>query len=263
MIIDCHTHIGRNEHINASVDELLLSMDKARIDKSLVFGGLMNDCPNDYLIEQVDLHRDRLYAVAAYHHNHEWEYPGYFQQLYKDKKIVAVKFYTGYDHYYPEAVGDYLYACEEVGCPVIFHCGDCLNTVKTAKLKYAHPLLIDDVAVNFPKLKVVIAHMGYPWHRDAGEVCYKNDNVSSDISGFVYGSFNEEDKAKFRRVLSEFVDVSGQGRLLFGSDWPISNQKSYVEVIDGLMREGGNFIHDWDFLLDEGPDHVFKLGLDR
>jgi len=66
-IIDCHTHIGRNEHINSSVDDLLRSMDKSEIEKSLVFAGELNGIDNNYLLEQIAPHRDRLYGVAAYH----------------------------------------------------------------------------------------------------------------------------------------------------------------------------------------------------
>lgn len=278
MIIDCHTHIGRNEHINASADELLRSMDTAGIDKSLVFAGRMNDCPNEYLLEQLNPHKDRLLPVLAIHPKWIGEaHPKYYQELYNAKRMVAVKFYTGYDHFYPHEAksqkfgdeGDYLAALEEVGCPVIFHCGDCLNSVKAAKLKYAHPLGVDDVAVDHPKNKYIIAHMGYPWHRDAAEVCYKNNNTSADISGFVYGAFNTDDKRKFIGVISEFISIAGQGTLLFGSDWPISNQKSYKDMVLGIGDDAPyfdrglwNVIHDIDFLTAGNADHVFKLGLD-
>lgn len=47
MIVDTHTHLGRNSHINYFAKDLLKSMDKAGIDKSLVFAGKLNDCPNE------------------------------------------------------------------------------------------------------------------------------------------------------------------------------------------------------------------------
>lgn len=125
-------------------------------------------------------------------------------------------------------IGGYLSQLEKIGCPIIFHCGDCLNTVKKAKLKYAHPLGVDDVAVDYPGSNYIIAHMGYPWHRDAAEVCYKNANVYADISGFVYGSFTDEDRTKWQKVIAEFTDIAPKDKLLFGSDWPISNQTSYM-----------------------------------
>ena len=115
MIIDVHTHIGRNDHINSSVKDLLISMDKAGIDKSLVFAGELNDAPTEWMLEQIAPHKDRLLGVAGY------TPPGFGQQwstdytnknlmnLYGEGKIVAVKFYTGYDHYYPSDLYNVLF----------------------------------------------------------------------------------------------------------------------------------------------------------
>lgn len=248
MIIDCHTHIGRNDHIKASVKELLESMDASRIDKALVFAGDLNDCPNNYMLSEVKPHRDRLLAVAAAH-PFKWEKMSDIQKnasdladLYQAGDIVAVKFYTGYDHYFPgdRIIEDYLMDLEDVGCPAIFHSGDCLNSCKQAKLKYAHPLHIDDVAVDFPGMNFIIAHMGYPWHRDAAEVCYKNKNVFADISGFVYGHFDGESLPKFQKTLHEFLEIADSDRLLFGTDYPIAHQGSYLDALDWVSAHTTN-----------------------
>jgi predicted TIM-barrel fold metal-dependent hydrolase len=245
MIIDCHTHLGRNEHINVGVKQLLKSMDAAKIDKALVFAGELNDCPNEWMIEQIKPHRDRLYGVMAYHHpNLYWSD---FKKMAEDNGIVGIKFYTGYEHFYPADLYSEdkhtnalslhynpLQLCSELGIPAIFHCGDCLNSVKAAKLKYAHPLNIDEVAVDYDDVTFVIAHIGYPWVRDTAEVCYKNKNVFTDISGFVYGEFDGQDKNRFKKVLDEFLDIAGSDKLLFGTDFPISNQRSYIEALEWL-----------------------------
>jgi predicted TIM-barrel fold metal-dependent hydrolase len=238
MIIDCHTHLGRNEHINASVDQLLNSMDEAKIDKALVFAGELNNAPNKWVLEQTASHRDRLLPVAAYIHSPQWKIEDmWLAEWYAEGKIAAVKFYVGYDHFYPTDISGILHELNKVGCPAIFHSGDCLNSVKCAKLKYAHPLNIDEVAVDYPKMNFIIAHMAFPWVRDAAEVCYKNDNVYADISGFVYGKFEGSDVTKFRKVIGEFLDIAGSDKLLFGTDWPISNQKSYVSVTNDLYGD--------------------------
>lgn len=248
MIIDCHTHIGRNEHIKATVSELLQSMDAAKIDKAMVFAGDLNDCPNNYLLSELKPHRDRLLAVAAIH-PHKWKKMSEIQNdstriadMYQSADIVAAKFYTGYDHYYPsdEVAREYLMDLEDVGCPAIFHMGDCLCSINHAKLKYAQPLGIDEVAVDFPDINFIIAHIGFPWVRDTAEVCYKNKNVFTDISGFVYKNFETEDKIKFKKVLDEFLEISSSDKLLFGTDWPISNQNSYIEALDWIATNTTN-----------------------
>lgn len=243
MIIDCHTHLGRNGHISATADQLIASMDQANIDKALVFAGSINDCPNDYMLEQIAPYKDRLYGVAAFR---RFDGSGLIApkqevdrlaSLYEQKKIVAVKFYTGYDHYFPADVNWELSLLEKVGCPAIFHSGDCLSSVKRAKLKYAHPLHIDEVAVDHPNMNFIIAHCGYPWYRDAAEVCYKNANVYSDMSGFVYGDFSAVDKINFAKMIKEFLSICPSSKLLFGTDFPISNQKSYLSALDEIFGE--------------------------
>lgn len=243
MIIDCHVHLGRNDHIRATADELLRSMDKAGIDQALVFAGELNDCPNEWMLEQIKPHRDRLHGVMAYEDTH-FRFVD-FKKMAEDNDVKGIKFYTGYHHYYPtdlyvnsgeKPVSAYyhnpLQICSDLQIPAIFHCGDCLNSVKCAKLKFAHPLNIDEPAVDYDDVTFIIAHMAYPWQRDAAEVCYKNKNVYSDISGFVYGEFNEFDIKNFKKVLTEFCDVANGGyKLLFGTDWPISNQSSYLKVL--------------------------------
>lgn len=234
MIIDSHTHLGRNHIISATVTELLRSMDDAQIDMSMVLAGRMNDADNEWLFEQIAPYRNRLLAVAAAHplssgHDAHKEMRD-IVKWYKEGTIVGCKFYVGYDHYFPfdQRPREYLKELNEIGCPVIFHSGDCINTHSHAKLKYAHPIHIDEVAVDYPNINFVIAHMGFPWIRDAAEICYKNKNVYADISGFVYGEFTSRDCDKFKKVVTDFNDIVDSKKLLFGTDWPISNQKSYI-----------------------------------
>lgn len=247
MIIDAHTHLGRNDHIRATAEDLIKSMDDAGIDKSLVFAGELNAVSTPQMMAEILPYRNRLYGVASWDFGfnqltHCMDYGVWalgthqatiMRKLHSAGHISALKFYTGYDHYMPNGP-QVRYALEELNrsdnpCPVIFHCGDCLNSVKCAKLKYAHPLHIDDIAVDFPRINFVIAHMAYPFQREAAEVCYKNANVYSDISGFVYGDFKPDDAIKFNKVLREFMDIAGSEKFLFGTDSPISNQSSYID----------------------------------
>jgi Predicted metal-dependent hydrolase of the TIM-barrel fold len=183
--------------------------------------------------------------VAAYDNDH-FRYTD-LEKLIQDNQLVGIKFYTGYQHYYPFDLYDPnadrpvsahyhnpLQICSELQIPAIFHCGDCLCSYKQSKLKYAHPLNIDEPATDYDDVNFIIAHMGYPWHRDAAQVCYKNSNVYADVSGFVYGNFQSGDKNKFKQTLLEFLDIAEPNKLLFGSDWPISNQDSYLEALDWI-----------------------------
>src|SRR5512135_879539 len=253
MIIDCHTHLGRNEHIKASVKELLESMDAAHIDKALVFAGHINDCTNKWMMKQIKSHSDRLLGVASVNLTEVRAQPGTTGVSDDDMSIcdmldtlnqgaVALKLYTGYEHFAPNSdrVRHILGIVEKYNKPVIFHTGDCLASIRHAKLRYAQPLDIDDVAVDYPNTNFIIAHMGFPWVREAAEVCYKNKNVYADISGFVYKHFDGESLPKFQKTLHEFAEIADSDRLLFGSDWPIASQGSYLDALDWVSAHTTN-----------------------
>jgi hypothetical protein len=163
----------------------------------------------------------------------------------KKRQIHALKFYPGYEYFFPydRKLRPYLRLLADHGRPAIFHSGDTFSKVHAAKLKYAHPLHIDELATDLPDLNIIIAHVGYPWVIDAGEVCYKNKNVYVDCSGFVYGEFSADSEAHFKDVVAQYVRIAATDeRILFGTDWPISDQSSYVGVCRRVFGAGADAI---------------------
>lgn len=273
MIIDAHTHIGKKT-IVASAEDLVRSMDKSKIDKALVFAGKINEQSTETLLRDINDFKGRLYGIGSIspvHYEHESISSQaklilhsndfkYINKAFEEELIYGLKFYIGYEHYYPNdpRLKDVYELLIKYDKPAIFHSGDCYNGVCGAKLKYAHPLHFDDLAVDYPELKIVIAHMGYPWVRDAAEVCYKNENVFADLSGFVYGKFTTKDFFNYKDVVSEFVKIAGgTKKLIFGTDWPISNQKSYIHTLKGRFWLNGifDYIHrDEPISIDESNE---------
>jgi hypothetical protein len=102
-------------------------------------------------------------------------------------KLVALKAHLGYLPFGPEHPNyvPYYKLAEKYHLPVIMHTGD--NWSTTAKVKYAHPLRMDEVAVDHPEVRFVLAHFGNPWLIDAAEVVFKNLNVWADLSGMFVG----------------------------------------------------------------------------
>ncbi len=107
------------------------------------------------------------------------------------EKLVALKAYLGYLHFGPEdpRYAPYYRLAAKYHLPVIVHTGD--NWSTTAKVKYAHPLRMDEVAVDNPDVRFVLAHFGNPWLIDAAEVIFKNPNVWADLSGLFVGGDKE------------------------------------------------------------------------
>jgi hypothetical protein len=118
--------------------------------------------------------------------------------------------------------------------PVMIHTGDTYSA--HAKVRYAHPLLVDDVAVDYPDVRFVACHLGNPWFQDCAEVLYKNDNVYADISGLTLGDFEYEfERYIMQRVRDMIVYMGEPGRqLMFGTDWPLAGMPSYVRFLDQI-----------------------------
>ena len=103
---------------------------------------------------------------------------------------VGLKLYPGYSAY---PVSDPIYTpfydlAASYGKPVAVHTGAMAGG--QGRLCYSHPLNLDDVAVQFPKVQFVMCHFGNPWLADAAAVLDKNRNVAADLSGLLEGSRN-------------------------------------------------------------------------
>lgn len=233
VIIDSHAHIGFGGAIDARPQALVASMRKAGVAKAMVFAGRINQCSTDALLEAVAPFKGTLFPVGAISPLATRPSLRTVGNWLEKGRIHALKFYPGYEYFYPydKVLRPYLKLLAEFRRPAIFHSGDTYSRVHVAKLRFAHPLHIDELATEMPELPIVIAHVGYPWVIDAGEVVYKNKNVHVDCSGFVYGTFKPEHRVHFADVIRDFVRVAGsQDRILFGTDWPISDQASYVST---------------------------------
>jgi predicted TIM-barrel fold metal-dependent hydrolase len=156
--------------------------------------------------------------------------------------IRAIKFYIGYRHYYPDddrCVPVYELAMK-YDTPVIFHTGDCVSTM--ARLKFSHPLTIDDLAFRFPSLKIVMAHMGNPWLWDTAEVIYKNENVYADLSGLITGleeDYREEHRTLLLERLESAIYYCGADHLLFGTDYCLASHADSLGFFSRLrIKEG-------------------------
>jgi uncharacterized protein len=161
------------------------------------------------------------------------------------RQAVALKGYLGYLPFPPDYAGyrPYYEMAERCKVPFIFHTGDTYSP--RARLRCAQPLLVDDVAVDHPEVRFVIAHLGNPWMTDAAEVVYKNVNVWADVSGLVVGPLEAFTGAERKEMLFETQAALGRAfryterpnRFLFGSDWPLVPMSAYRDFIRGAIPE--------------------------
>lgn len=244
MIIDCHTHLNQYESLEKislledRVQKLLVTMLSHNVDYALVLSSykVNEQRPSTAdLIEAIKKH-DNLGIVAGYSiDNHTDEDLKNYRMWIKDGLVKGLKIYSGYEHYYPydkkyQKVYD---LCIEFDVPVMIHTGDTFS--EKGKLKFSHPLNIDELAVDNPELKIVMCHLGNPWIEDCQEIVYKNDNVYADISGLAVGKFNHFFEKIIIEKVVELIDYAGEPRyLLYGTDWPISDMDSYLSFVANL-----------------------------
>jgi hypothetical protein len=177
-------------------------------------------------------------------------------------KIVALKGYLGYLYYGPDSPGyrPYLELAATYDIPFIFHTGD--NWSTAAKVKYAHPLLIDEVAVEHRNVKIVMAHFGNPWCVDAAEVMYKNDNVWADVSAILVGDAAHFVKITASGYLARTVErvrhslefTERPDRFLYGTDWPLAPMAVYRDFVRQLFDE-----KDHQAVFEDNAKSLFKL----
>jgi uncharacterized protein len=160
-------------------------------------------------------------------------------------QVRALKGYLGYLHCGPDHPGyrPYYELAARYQAPFFFHTGDTYSP--RAKVRYAHPLLVDDVAVDHPDVRFILAHLGNPWLTDAAEVVYKNVNVWADLSGLAVGdveAFEGETRQEVLRETKEalaraFRYAERPNRFLYGSDWPLAPMSSYAKLIRSAIPE--------------------------
>jgi uncharacterized protein len=178
-------------------------------------------------------------------------------------RVAGLKGYLGYLHYDPAhpTYRRYYELAAKYRVPVIFHTGDTYSPF--AKLKYAHPLNVDEVAVDHPETRFVIAHVGNPWTADAAEVVYKNVNVWADLSGLVVGDGTEFGTEQYRDGLSDLADrvrkafryAERPNRFVYGSDWPLIPMLPYRDFIASVIPPE---CHEMVFL--ENAAVLFRVG---
>jgi hypothetical protein len=99
-----------------------------------------------------------------------------------------------------------------------------------SKMEYARPYLLDELAREFPDLRIIVAHLGYPWVDEALLLLAKHRNVFADISGLLTLSWKA-----YNAMLSAH-EFGVMDKLLFGSDFPYTSATDSIERLYGLNQ---------------------------
>jgi predicted TIM-barrel fold metal-dependent hydrolase len=150
------------------------------------------------------------------------------RRLIADFGVRGFKFHPTAQGFFPNDRMAYrLYeVIAEAGLPAIFHSGH--SGIGTGmrgggglRLKYSNPIHLDDVAVDFPDMSIVIAHPSWPWQSEALSVCLHKPNVYIDLSGWSPKYFAPE--------LVQYANTQLKHKMLFGSDFPLITPERWID----------------------------------
>jgi predicted TIM-barrel fold metal-dependent hydrolase len=262
MLIDVHIHAGEigphypdwwieelyrfwgSEHFRMDGDphdtagqRLVKTMDRVGIDIACVMSSdhrrVYRDrrgpyTPNDFVAEVISVDTHRLVGTCSVDPIRD-PYAGVqeVRRMVERHGFRCIKIYPSYDHFYPadESCWELYRTAIELDIPVQFHMGwtPCVN----APMKYQLPHLLDEVGIRFPDLKVIVAHLGYPWVEECACLLAKHENFYADLA--YWGTFPPE---KILRHLNDFRVMCSFDKLLYGSE--NSHTRMFPEVVRGL-----------------------------
>ena len=132
----------------------------------------------------------------------------------------------------------------EYGLPAIFHTGHSgmgtgMRGGGGMRLKYGQPMLVDDVAVDFPDMKIILAHPSWPWVDESLSMALHKDNVFIDLSGW--------SPKYFHKQVIQYANTQLKHKMLFGTDFPLIHPDKWMaaasevgfrdEVMPRIMKD--------------------------
>jgi uncharacterized protein len=109
---------------------------------------------------------------------------------------------------------------EALGIPVNIHQGT--SFVRPGPLKYANPVMLEDIAIACPKLRIIIAHMGHPWETECIVLIRKHPNLYANISALHYRPW------RHYQAFITAIEYGVEHKLIFGSDFPSATPEQVI-----------------------------------
>jgi len=202
-----------------SVEAVIAEMDEAGYDKIVITDTkmwsfrkhmrLIMDMGIDLVHELVEKSKGRFIGSASYNPFRIEQSLREVEKGVKEYGFKMVWFHPITFGIAPNDKKNYpLYAkCLELGIPVVFQVG---HSAEVLPSEVGHPMYADEVAIDFPNLKMVLSHTGYPWIDEWCSMLWRHPNVYGDISAYFPSSLDPK--------LVQFMDRQGRDKVIFGTD---------------------------------------------
>ena len=223
-----------------SIEDYIVRMDRAGIERSFLVAVRAGDLrvrgsfeiPYETVAEICAKYPDRFSGLAGIDTTRG------MQQL-RDLETAVTKYgFVGahwYPHWFgipPDAAQIYpVYAkCCELDVPIMMQVGHNLVYSRDRRLpSVARPILLDQVAIDFPELTLIGIHIGVPWTDEMISMCWKHENIYT--AGDAYAPKH------WPKAYVHYANSYGSHKVLFGTDWPVVDpERAVAEVADFKMR---------------------------
>jgi len=258
VIVDCHTHIwedrapagldrleawvpgdagffdreARARAHRATTDEHLEASKPC--DKSFVLGFksrfLGVEIPNDLISRYVRTQPDRLIGFMGVDPTDIQEAMNDLARAKEDPAIKGITVSPAAQDFHPaDSRAMQVFAeAARLKMPVLLHMG--IHFSPASKMEFARPVLLDEVARELPDLKLVIAHLGYPWIDECVVLLGRHRNLFADVSALIARPWKA-----YNALLSAY-QYGVIDKLLFGSDFPYSSAATAIESLYRLNQ---------------------------
>ncbi|MGI9485924.1 MAG: amidohydrolase family protein [Geminicoccaceae bacterium] len=240
------------------IDTYLAKMDRAGIDRSLLIAVRAGDLK---IKGSFEITYDRVAGVCA---NWPDRFSGLagvdpfrgMQGIYDLEYAVKELGFVG-AHLYPHWFGlppndrryyPYYSKCCELDIPIMMQVGHNLIYSRERRLpSVGRPITLDDVAIDFPELKLIGIHIGVPWTDEMISMAWKHENVFIGADAYA--------PKHWPKALIHYLDTYGREKVLFGTDWPVIDPERAVLEIDQLdLRPASKAL-----LMRDNALRVFRL----
>lgn len=258
MIVDCHTHIWQSESqtngvytVRGDLADVISPLGGPRepvaqasavnhlaasdpVDKSIVLAFksryLQAEIPNEMVAAYVRKHPEKLIGFAGVDPTSPDEAILEMREAQSRLGLKGITVSPAAQDFHPSdsrAMRVFAEAAR-LRMPVLVHPGSFFSVA--SKLEYARPILLDEVARELPALKLIVAHLGYPWIDECVALLGKQPNVFANVSGLLHRPWQA-----FNALLTAH-QYGVMDKLLFGSDFPFKSATAAIEALYSINQ---------------------------
>ncbi|MDX2221722.1 MAG: amidohydrolase family protein [Rhodospirillaceae bacterium] len=227
------------EHVRTgvSIPDYLKRMDAAGIERSLLIATRAGDLrvkgsyeiPYAAVAEACRKHPDRFSGLAGIDTTRGMQGLRDLDHAVRNLGFVGAHWYPHWFATPPDAAQIYPYyaKCCELDIPIMMQVGHNLIYSRHRRLpSVGRPILLDQVAIDFPELVLIGIHIGVPWTDEMISMCWKHENVYT--AGDAYAPKH------WPKSYVHYANTYGKHKVLFGTDWPVIEPERAVREIDEL-----------------------------